>query len=188
MFMDNRLLLGAGLARAFADLSAQRAGRLGAFNTAEALLGVEMHAIDQGRLCRIAPYVDYRKYVKLPGQTDFAEISKDSRVVDFLKTVYKSPAEIDFYLGLFAEDTMVNSPLPPLLLRMVAVDAFSQALTNPLLCRNVYETHRREAFTDLGWDTIRQTRSLRDIVDRNSPHGVGDARISMTWSGWKYRW
>src|SRR5262249_28388298 len=35
--MDNRLLLGAGLARAFADLSSQRAGRLGAFNTAAAL-------------------------------------------------------------------------------------------------------------------------------------------------------
>src|SRR5262249_33874163 len=154
--MDNRLLLGAGLARAFADLSSQRAGRLGAFNTAAALLDIEMRAINQGRQCRVAPYVRYREYVHLPGPTDFAVISKDRRVVDFLSTVYKSPAEIDFYLGLFAEDTVVNSPLPPLLLRMVAVDAFSQALTNPLLCRNVYVTNRKEAFTDLGWDTIGQ--------------------------------
>jgi prostaglandin-endoperoxide synthase 2 len=106
-------------------------------------------------------------------------------VVDFLSGVYKNPAEIDLYLGLFAEDTVPNSPLPPLLLSMVAVDAFSQALTNPLLCKNVYH---EDTFTKLGWETIQDTRSLRDILDRNSPNGAGDARISMTWEGWKYRW
>jgi prostaglandin-endoperoxide synthase 2 len=186
--MDNRRFLGAGLARAFADMSAQRAGHLGAFNTAAALVPIEQHAIDQGRVCHVAPYAAYRRYVSLTAPADFGQISHDSRVVAFLQSVYKSPAEIDFYIGLFAEDTVENSPLPSLLLRMVAVDAFSQALTNPLLCRNVYETNREAAFTRLGWNTIVQTHSLRDILDRNTPHGAGDARISMTWSGWKYRW
>jgi prostaglandin-endoperoxide synthase 2 len=186
--MDNRPFLGAGLARAFADMSSQRAGHLGAFNTAAALLDFEKRAIDQARACQVAPYVDYRRYVTLPAPTSFARVSTDPRVVNFLQSVYQSPAEIDFYIGLFAEDTVENSPLPRLLLTMVAVDAFSQALTNPLLCRNVYETNREAAFTRLGWDTIVQTHSLRDILDRNTPHGAGDARISMTWSGWKYHW
>jgi prostaglandin-endoperoxide synthase 2 len=187
-FMDNRPLLDAGLARAFADLSSQRAGHLGAFNTADALLPVEMRAIDQGRLCHLAPYVNYREYVSLSRPGDFADISQNPQVVDFLRDVYKSPTEIDFYVGLFAEDTVENSPLPPLLLRMVAVDAFSQALTNPLLSKNMYDVYHEETFSKLGWETIHRTSSLRDILNRNSPNGAGDARISMTWDGWRYRW
>ncbi len=183
--LDNRPLLDAGLARGFADMSSQRAGRLGPFNTADDLLGLEKRAIDQGRLCQLAPYGDYRAYVGLSKPKDFADISHDPKVVDFLRTFYKSPAEIDFYVGLFAEDTVENSPLPSLIFRMVAVDAFSQALTNPLLSPNVFEP---DTFSKLGWETIRSTSSLRDLLERNTPHGAGDARISMTWEGWKYRW
>jgi prostaglandin-endoperoxide synthase 2 len=184
-FMDNRLLIDAGLARAFADMSAQRAGHLGPFNTAEVLLDVEKRAIDQGRLCHLAPYGNYRQYLGLSRRREFSEISRDPAVVSFLRSVYKSPAEIDFYIGLFAEDTVENSPLPPLILRMVAVDAFSQALTNPLLCKNVFH---EETFSKPGWGAIHSTNSLRDMLDRNSPNGAGTARISMTWEGWKYRW
>jgi prostaglandin-endoperoxide synthase 2 len=182
--MDNRLLLDAGLAQGFVDMSSQRAGRLGPFNTADALLDVEQRAIDQGRLCRLASYADYREYVSLSRPKDFADISPNPQVVRFLSDLYKKPSDIDFYVGLFAEDTVENSPLPPLILRMVAVDAFSQALTNPLLSRNVFH---QDTFSKLGWETIQGTRSLRDLLVRNIPRGIGDARISMTWAGWIYR-
>jgi prostaglandin-endoperoxide synthase 2 len=184
-FMDNRPLLAAGLVGAFSDMSSQRAGQLGAFNTAKALHWVEKIAIMQGRLCRLAPYADYRAYVSLPRPKDFSDISQDQRVVDFLRSSYKSPAEIDFYIGLFAEDTEKNSPLPLLIRRMVAVDAFSQALTNPLLSKHVFNP---ETFSKPGWEAIQTTSSLRDILERNSPGGVGSARISMTLSNWKYSW
>ena len=175
----------AGLVSAFSDMSSQQAGRLGAFNTTKALLGVEKIAIIQGRLCQLAPYADYRAYVSLPRPRDFTDISQDPQVVDFLRSAYKSPAEIDFYVGLFAEDTEKNSPLPLLIRRMVAVDAFSQALTNPLLSKHVFNS---QTFSKPGWEAIQTTNSLRDILDRNSPDGVGNARISMTLSNWKYNW
>jgi prostaglandin-endoperoxide synthase 2 len=183
--MDNRPLLAAGLVGAFSDMSSQQAGRLGAFNTAKALIGLEKIAIMQGRLCQLAPYADYRAYVSLSRPRDFADISPDPRVVDFLRSAYKSPAEIDFYVGLFAEDTEKNSPLPPLIRRMVAVDAFSQALTNPLLAKHVFNA---QTFSPPGWEAVQITNSLRDVLDRNSPGGVGSKRISMTLSNWEYSW
>jgi prostaglandin-endoperoxide synthase 2 len=181
-FMNNRLLLDGGLARAFVDMSSQRAGRLGAFNTSKALLAVETNAIEQGRRCRLAPYGDYRHYVSLPRPADFSDISSDPKVADFLRGVYQSPDEVEFYVGLFAEDPVEDSPLPSLILRMVAVDAFSQALTNPLLSESVFHAG---TFSKPGWDAINNTSSLGDILYRNSAAGTAKERISMTWDGWK---
>jgi prostaglandin-endoperoxide synthase 2 len=181
--MNNRLLLDGGLRRAFADMSGQRATRLGSFNTAEFLWEIETRAIDQGRLADLAPYTDYRHYVSLSRPQDFADISGDSRVVDFLRNTYRRVEDIDFYVGLFAEDLVEDSPLPPLMLRMVAVDAFSQALTNPLLSRHVYN---EETFSTAGWKAIHSTGSLRDILDRNTRFDpLVDLHIGMTLPGWK---
>ncbi|MFN7508041.1 MAG: hypothetical protein ACK5Q1_21040, partial [Limnobacter sp.] len=84
---------------------------------------------------------------------------------------------------LFAEDTEPNSPLPELIQRMVAVDAFSQALTNPLLSEHVYKP---DTFSQIGWNAIQGTQTLRDILARNSPDQGGSARISMTQASWRY--
>ena len=185
LILNNRPLLDGGLLCGFIDMSGQQAGRLGPFNTADALLPMEERAIKQDRLCRLAPYTDYRRYVGMKAPDSFEEISTNSNVVDFLKASYGSPTDIDFYVGLFAEDTVANSPLPPLILRMVAVDAFSQALTNPLLSRAVFN---KETFSAPGWDAVQQTRSLRDVLQRNVSASIGDARIAMTLSGWSYSW
>lgn len=180
--MNNRLLLDAGLLRAFADMSSQTAGRITAFNTADALLHLETDAIKQGRLCDLASYSDYREYVSLPRPKHFTDISSNPQVVDFLESAYRKVDDVDFYVGLFAEDTVKNSPLPPLLLRLVAVDAFSQALTNPLLSEHVFNA---ETFSTPGWKAISETKTLRDILDRNIPAPDATARISMTLDNWK---
>jgi prostaglandin-endoperoxide synthase 2 len=182
VFMDNRPLLAAGLKRAFVDVSTERAGRLGALNTASHMVDIEMRAVNQGRLCNVAPYGDYRQYIGLPRPTSFDDISTDRRIVDALRKAYKDPKEIEFYVGLFAEDTVPDSPLPPLILRLVAVDAFSQALTNPLLSEQVFN---EDTFTKFGWETIHNTGKLRDLLARNVPGGLKDEFISMTRAGWK---
>ena len=182
-FMNNKLLLEAGLAQSFKDMSTQRAGRIGAFNTPDALLFVEHLAIKQDEICELAPYSDYRNLVSLPQPQDFTDISKDPNVVTFLKTQYKTPADIDFYIGLFAEDPEANSPLPSLMLTMVAVDAFSQALTNPLLSRRVF---CEKTFSKAGWDAIHNTSTLRDIVERNVPRSLGNTPITMTQVDWRW--
>jgi prostaglandin-endoperoxide synthase 2 len=184
-FMNNDLLIQSGLGGAFSELSEQRTGRLGAFNTAQALIPMEESAILQARTCKVAPYAHYCKYVSRKEPDTFQQITSDRRVIDLLKDLYETPGEVEFYPGLFAEDPAKNSPLPPLILRMVAVDAFSQALTNPLLSENVY---KEEAFTSLGWSEIKNTRSLSQLVERNIPAGTSLGRIAMTREGWSYAW
>ncbi len=183
-FMNNTLLIETGLAGALAGLSAQKAGKLGAFNTAAALAHVEQASIRQDRDARMAPYADYRAYVKMARPKTFKQVSKNKDVRAFLASVYASPAEIDFFVGLFCEDLEPNSPLPPLILRLVAIDAFSQALTNPLLSEHAFKP---ETFSAVGWDTIQTTRCLRDVAARNCALAE-DAFVGMTQPSWRYRW
>ncbi len=183
IIMNNNLLLEGGLERAFADVSAQRAGEIGAFNTADGILDLEKKAIRQGRLCQLASYSDYREYVALPRPKRFADVSRNKKVVAFLENAYASVDDIEFYVGLFAEDIEKNSALPSLLGKMVAVDAFSQAFTNPLLSEHVW---KEETFTKAGWKVINETTSLRDILHRNVKGGLdSDVFIGMTQPDWK---
>ncbi len=178
---NNSLVFDKGLRDAFRDMSSQASGRLGAFNTPDPILHLESSAIKQGRLCDLAPYPDYREYVSLPRPKDFSDISSDARVVEFLSDRYRSVNDVDFYVGLFAEDPVDNSPLPPLMLRLVAVDAFSQALTNPLLSEHVY---KKSTFSALGWEAIESTTSLADVLERNTAGPFSKAEITMTQPGW----
>jgi prostaglandin-endoperoxide synthase 2 len=52
-----------------------------------------------------------------------------------------------------------------LMTTMVAYDAFTQALTNPLLARNVFS---EATFSTTGMAIIKGTKSLQQIVTRNS--------------------
>jgi prostaglandin-endoperoxide synthase 2 len=184
---NNRLLLEVGLAEALIELSTQPAGQLGCFNTADDLLPIEFRSIMQSRICQLASYSDYREYVSLPRPKDFADISKDSKTIDFLKAHYKSVDDVEFYIGLFAEEASDDSPLPSLIQSMVAVDAFSQALTNPLLSKHVFKP---ETFTQEGWHTILQTHTIKDVIERNAnaTSKLDFSRVSMTQTTWKHSW
>ena len=184
-FFNNSLLLAGGLVGAFADMSAQPAGLLGAFNTTSALLPVEIRAIQQGRLARLTSYSDYRNYAGLSRPSVFEDISSNPRTIALLSRLYENPDKVEFYIGLFAEEPIKNSPLPPLILRMVAVDAFSQALTNPLLSKAVFKP---ETFSAIGWDTIQNTSSLKDVLVRNSAISIDGVEIGMTRKDWTFEW
>lgn len=184
-FMNNRIVVENGLAQGFVDLSAMKAARLGVFNTSDAILPREQFAIEQGRLCELASYADYREYCSLSRPTSFEEISTDPRVAGFLKDRYERPENVEFYTGLFAEDHVTNSPLPQLILSMVGVDAFSQAFTNPLLSEHVF---KEETFSKVGWAAIHETNTIRQIVERNVPKSLGNAFIAMTQADWSFRW
>ncbi|MCC8991469.1 MAG: hypothetical protein LM514_02510 [Streptococcus sp.] len=176
--MNNEPLLTVGLRQAFIDMSAQRAGRIGPFNTAESLLPLEQIAINQGRLCKLASYGDYREYLSMNRPAKFSDISSDPAVIKLLSKAYQSVDDVEFYVGLFAEDLDSSSPLPPLIRTMVAVDAFSQALTNPLLSRHVFN---EATFTTQGMKIITETSTLRDILNRNVAGGISKTDfIGMT--------
>ena len=194
--LNNSLLLEAGLAQSFVNISANRTAALGLENSASFLLPAEGLAIGQARLNNVASYNDYRialgmdparNFTAITGSSDDpAEKARLSALAARLQALYGEVDNVEFYVGLFAERPEKNGPLPDLVSSMVAMDAFSQALTNPLLSEHVWgnPNNRKLAFTDLGIDVFTKTRTLRDIVARNST-GLGNRFVGMTRKAWK---
>lgn len=172
----NGPLLSVGLGAALDGASRSEVWRLGLFNTAEMLRGVEAASLKQGRDNRLASYNDYREIMKYPRVTRFEQISGERDVVEALREIYGHVDRIEFFVGLFAEDPPPRSAVPPLIGRMVAVDAFSHALTNPLLSPHVFT---EATFTTEGWASIAATSTLNDLAARNLPGGSAGLRISM---------
>jgi prostaglandin-endoperoxide synthase 2 len=172
-----------GLGAVLEDSSLQPAGRIGLFNTDRELLETEVASI---RLCReleLASYNDYREHCQFPRVTDFDQISSDPRVRDGLRTLYKGNVDrIDYYVGLLAEDSRPNAVVPGLIGRLVAIDAFSQALTNPLLAPNVFNAN---TFTPWGMELIQEPQTLSGILHRNLPEGSRQFYVSMTRRDWQ---
>ena len=167
---DTRLLTDAGLGRFMSAASSQPAGRIGLRNTDPLLVGwAEVPSIKQARAARLCSYNDYRRLCGLLPAAHFHEISSDRTTQEALEKAYGSPEAVEFYVGLFAEDPVPNSILPELMLTMVAFDAFSQALNNPLLAPRIYNAD--ETFSPTGRTIIDKTRRLSDVVQRNTRSG-----------------
>lgn len=171
-----------GLGVHFDEASRQPAGRIGLFNTDPALLEVERASLQQARQVQLASYNDYRAHCGFPRVTDFDQISGDPEVQDGLRRVYGHVDRIEFFVGLFAEDVRPNSVLPSLMGRLVGVDAFSQALTNPLVAPRTYN---EDTLSQVGMDVIRRTRTLGDVVARNVPDHSPDFRVSFRRDDWR---
>jgi prostaglandin-endoperoxide synthase 2 len=171
----------AGLGRLFEDASEQRAGRICLFNTDPALREVDVASIAGSRALQLAPYNDYRAHCRFPRVHHFEQVSGDPRVSGALRELYRSVDDLDLYVGLFAEQPgSEKAILPPLLTKIIAIDAFSQALTNPLLAPRVLNA---ETFSTLGMEIIGGTRTLSDVLHRNIPEDPRPRFVSMTWRG-----
>jgi len=170
-----------GLSACFEDASNQPAGRVGLFNSPPEVWQAELASVQQARAVRLRPYNEYRRLARFPRATRFEDVSSDPRVQQRLRDLYRDVDQIEFYPGLFAEDVRRNAVLPPLIGRMVAIDAFSQAFTNPLLSPRVFNP---ETFSPLGWNLIRTTRTLSDMVQRNVPDRGRPPKVTMTRSDW----
>jgi prostaglandin-endoperoxide synthase 2 len=196
LLLDNTQLLNAGLAGAFVGQSANHAAELGLGNAADFMRDAELKAIRQGRSNQLQGYAAYRRtmgmnvpksFDDLVGQgKDAGEKARRAKLARDLAALYTSVEKLEYYAGLFAEPRSANGPLPPLITAMVAMDAFSQALTNPLLSQHVWGNagNRLETFTKEGIEAIEATASLRDVLARCST-GLGTRFVGMTRPDWQ---
>jgi prostaglandin-endoperoxide synthase 2 len=174
-----------GLAPMFHHTSMQPAGEIGARNTWEWLVKMaEAPAIQMARDAQVGTYNDYRRLCGLPPKKTFDDISSNSEVVKALRSLYDQVEDVEFLPGLFSEDLRPNSALGELLGTLVGIDAFSQAMTNPLLSERVWKP---ETFGAYGWGLIHEEQSLAKLIEQNTPERDKsiDLFISMTRQGWK---
>ena len=179
---NNTELLQNGLGAMIEAASTQPAGDIGLFNTPEFLLWVEQVSIQMGRDMQLASYNDYREAFGFPRVTAFDQITGDIKRQYRLQELYGDVDRIEFYVGLFAEDVRTNSTVSTLIGRMVGIDALSQALTNPLLAPNIFNT---ETFSRYGMKVIEETQSISDILHRNIPDPERPYIASLTRLDWR---
>ncbi|MCA1994410.1 MAG: heme peroxidase [Coleofasciculus sp. S288] len=173
---NNDMIINKGLGAIFEESCSQPAAQLSFFNTPDFLLPTEIASIRLGREAKLRSYNDYRELCKYPRVTDFDQISSDEKVQKELKRLYGHVDNIELYVGLYAEDLRPNSALPPLVGRLIGIDAFSQAMTNPLLAENVFNP---ETFSPVGWEEIQNTKTLSQVVHRNIPQTNKTYRVSF---------
>lgn len=182
---NNALLLetSGGLRQAIAEISKNPATIMAPFNTALELLSQEQAAFAQTRQANVRPFADYRAYLGLPLVKTFKDITQDKEVQQKLEELYKTPDRVEFWAGLVAEDKDPKAIFGPTLSTLVALDAFSQALTHPLLSEQVFN---EETFSPWGYRLLKEgNNKIKDLVERNTNHGAPlTVFIGMTNPNW----
>jgi prostaglandin-endoperoxide synthase 2 len=179
---DTEFVTANGIARLFDEASRQPSTEIGLLNSAAFLAPAERHAIEIGRTAQLASFNDYRQAAGFPRLASFEEISSDPAIRSALADRYATVDDVELLVGLFAEDVRRNAALPTLMGTMVGVDAFSQALTNPLLATELFT---EATFSAAGMDAIRSTRSLADLVARNVAGEHATPLVTFTQPGWR---
>jgi Animal haem peroxidase len=170
---NNPLVLEKGIEAIMSMCSKEPAGKIGLLNTPAFLVesstpqwpSVEQVTVGLMREARLRSFNDYREAYGLARLTSFGELTSDANVRQRLEALYGDVDKLEWYVGIFAEDYPDYERMGELMSFMVANDAFTQALTNPLLARNVFN---EATFTKTGMNMIKQTGSLREIVARNA--------------------
>jgi prostaglandin-endoperoxide synthase 2 len=160
---NNALLESYGAAPVIAAASRQPAGQVGMHNNPDFLWQAELGAHQFSRNQRLRPFNEYIVFFGGKPFTTFKELTGNDQLASELAALYKDVNDVEFLVGLFAQNR-TGPVLPGLLNAMVAVDAFSQILTNPLLSQNVYGP---DAFSELGMKIIDKTTSFDMLVERN---------------------
>jgi prostaglandin-endoperoxide synthase 2 len=170
---NNPLVLQRGIEAITAMCSKEPGGMIGLLNTPAFLVdssnsewpSVEQVTVALMRNARLRSFNDYRETYGLPRLTSFDQLTSETEVQRRLEALYGDIDKLEWYVGIFAEDYPDYMMMGELMTYMVANDAFTQALTNPLLARNVFND---ATFTKTGMGIIKKTSSLQDIVTRNA--------------------
>jgi len=170
---NNDLVIERGPEWLMAQCSRSRAARIGLFNTPDFLTerrtpehpAVEERSIALMRSAHLQSYNAYRQRFGMKPKKDFADLTVDVDVQRRLAELYGDIENLEWYVGIFAEDHPEDQMMGELLTAMVGYDAFTQALTNPVLAPQVFT---EATFTRAGLKIIRGTRSLQQIMVRNA--------------------
>jgi prostaglandin-endoperoxide synthase 2 len=170
---NNELVIGKGIEWLMAQVSRSRAADIALFNTPAFLTdrrspeypAVEERSIALMRFARLQSYNAYRRRFGMGPKKDWADLTSDVDVQERLAELYDDIDDLEWYVGIWAEDHPADQMMGDLLTTMVGYDAFTQALTNPVLAPQVFT---EATFTQAGMRIIGKTGSLQQILARNA--------------------
>jgi prostaglandin-endoperoxide synthase 2 len=168
---NNALLERHGVEALIAAASREPAGRIGVRNNPDFLAQAEWNAQTFARAQRVRSFTEYQVCFHDDVVKSFDDLAGgDKALAAELSRLYGGRIEdVELLVGLFAQHHDDDEVLPGLMQTMVAVDAFSQILTNPLLATNIY---CEQAFSAIGEEIINSTKSFQQLVARNAAPGT----------------
>lgn len=162
---NNNWLVNNGVEPLIENLSTQAAGKITLGNQPAWLNGVSADTIALMRASDLPSYNDYRRRFGLKSANSFADITDDPAMQAELAAAYPDGVDsVEWFIGMYAEDHSKAAIMGELMQAMVSYDAFTQALTNPLLADEVFN---EKTFSDVGMVELEKTNSLADLVRRN---------------------
>jgi prostaglandin-endoperoxide synthase 2 len=172
---NNALLESTGVEHAINAASTQHAGRIGLYNTPTFLAPAEQRALQLSRDFQMMPFVDYCDHFSHPRPASIAAlVGGDARAAAHLTQLYGTIDRVELPVGLLAEARSpgsLDAVLPPLVRTMVAVDAFTHILTNPLLAQGVDAAAFQGARDDVG-ALIQNTGGVAGAMRRAAAPGT----------------
>jgi prostaglandin-endoperoxide synthase 2 len=170
---NNALLERHGVEALIAAASREPAGRIGVRNNPDFLAQAEWNAQSFARAQRVRSFTEYQACFHDDVVKNFDDLAGGDKALaaELAKLYPAGVQDVELLVGLFAQHHDDDEVLPGLMQTMVAVDAFSQILTNPLLATNIY---CEQAFSAIGEDIINSTKSFQQLVARNAAPGTAD--------------
>lgn len=155
--------------------SRQRTGQIGLYNTPSFFFeplpigndnrSVMERTVEMSRQVKLGSFNDYLEAFSFSRLKSFEQLTDDVELQQELKTLYNNQIDdLEWHVGVFAERHNETFMLGRLMTRMVGYDAFTHALTNPLMSTHVYNEN---TFSNIGLSIIEKTTTLADIVKRN---------------------
>lgn len=175
-FRNNTLLvINKGIDAVITAASKQKAGQIGLYNTPKFFFdplplpgddrSVMERTIAMGRDLKLRSFNDYCEAFSMPRLNSFEELTDDAKLLKELKTLYNNQIDdLEWHVGIFAQKPDTGFMLGGLMTRMVGFDAFTHALTNPLMSKYV---HNEQTFSEPGMAVIAETNTIADIIKRN---------------------
>lgn len=161
---NNEWLISTGVAGAVTAFSEERAGKMILGNTPRFLAGVKQDTVAIMRASRLQPYNAYRERFGLKAAKGFEDVTDDPTLAKRLHALYGGKVkDLEWYVGMCAETHGRGMIMGDMLYYMVAHDAFTHALTNPLLSNEVF---CEETFGEVGWNYVQTTNRLAQVVDQ----------------------
>lgn len=159
---NNEWLVGTGLSAVLTAFSKERAGKMTLGNTPRFLAPVKQDTVSLMRTSKLQPYNAYRQRFGHTPARDFADITRDPTLAAKLSELYGDKIDdVEWYIGMCAESHGRGMLMGDLMFSMVAHDAFTFALTNPLLSNEVFTS---KTFGDVGWKYVQTTTTLKQVV------------------------
>lgn len=176
---NNRWLLDQGIASAVDQMSKVPAGRMKMGNTPRQMRMVKRDTLRLMREGNLASYNAYRKQFNLEPMTTFEELTGETELARKLRDLYGHIDKLEWYIGMLSEKHAHNMIMGDMLYFMVAHDAFTHAITNPLLAEDVFN---EATFSPTGWQILQETKTLSDIMEKVAPPRAGQ-RVDFGFPG-----